>query len=139
MKILTLSLLAVVLLVPGFSRADEAAPKLNLIHVADLTALQQQKDAKLQVLDANTTDFRTANGVIPGAKLLTSFNRYDVAKELPQDKATALVFYCANSRCMASHGAAERAIKAGYSKVSVLADGLLGWKAAGQPTSKASR
>jgi rhodanese-related sulfurtransferase len=139
MKILTLSLLAAVLLVPGLSRADDAAPKLHLIHVADLTALQQQKDAKLQVLDANTEDFRAANGVIPGAKLLTSSSRYDVAKELPQDKATALVFYCANPRCLASHGAAERAIKAGYSKVSVLADGLLGWKAAGQPTAKPSR
>ena len=35
---------------------------------------------------------------------------------------------------MASHGAARRAVDAGYTDVSVLADGLQGWKAAGKPT-----
>lgn len=132
MRTLALSVLAAALMIPALSSAE--APKLNLIHVADLTALQQQKDAKLALFDANTAEFRAANGVIPGAKLLSSSSGYDVAKELPQDKSTTLVFYCANTRCLASHGAAERAIQAGYQKVSVLADGLLGWKAAGKPT-----
>jgi rhodanese-related sulfurtransferase len=35
---------------------------------------------------------------------------------------------------MASHEAARRAIKAGYKNVSVMMDGIVGWKAAGQPT-----
>jgi rhodanese-related sulfurtransferase len=37
---------------------------------------------------------------------------------------------------MSSHAAAGRAVKAGYTHVSVLGDGLLGWKAAGKPTAK---
>jgi rhodanese-related sulfurtransferase len=35
---------------------------------------------------------------------------------------------------MASHEAARRAVKAGYTDVSVMGDGIAGWKAAGQPT-----
>jgi rhodanese-related sulfurtransferase len=37
---------------------------------------------------------------------------------------------------MASHGAARRAVEAGYTNVSVMADGLKGWKAAGQSVGK---
>jgi len=33
---------------------------------------------------------------------------------------------------MASHGAARRAVDAGHTAVSVMVDGLKGWKAAGQ-------
>jgi rhodanese-related sulfurtransferase len=35
---------------------------------------------------------------------------------------------------MASHEAARRAVKAGYTDVSVMADGIVGWKSAGAPT-----
>jgi rhodanese-related sulfurtransferase len=35
---------------------------------------------------------------------------------------------------MASHQAAGRAADAGYTNVSVLADGLMGWKKAGKKT-----
>jgi rhodanese-related sulfurtransferase len=35
---------------------------------------------------------------------------------------------------MASHAAARRAVKAGYKNVSVMADGISGWKEAGQKT-----
>ncbi len=34
---------------------------------------------------------------------------------------------------MASHAAARRAVKAGYSDVSVMADGITGWTEAGKP------
>jgi hypothetical protein len=34
--------------------------------------------------------------VIPGAHLLTSDDKYDVAKELPPAKNAKLVFYCAD-------------------------------------------
>jgi len=39
---------------------------------------------------------------------------------------------------MASHEAARRAVKAGYTDVSVMADGIAGWKAAGEPTTPAT-
>ena len=42
----------------------------------------------------------------------------------------------ANAKRMASHGAAQRAVEAGYTNVKVLADGIQGWKKAGQPTEK---
>jgi rhodanese-related sulfurtransferase len=39
---------------------------------------------------------------------------------------------------MASHQAAGRAVEAGYKNVSVMADGLMGWKAAGEPVAHPS-
>ena len=101
----------------------------NLIHPADLSAMLEKKAAPISIFDANTPDFRAKNGVIPGALLLASSKSYDPAKTLPADKNSQLVFYCANEQCMASHAAAERAVKAGYAHVAVLADGMLGWNA----------
>jgi rhodanese-related sulfurtransferase len=34
---------------------------------------------------------------------------------------------------MASHEAARRAVQLGYTNVSVMGDGIMGWDAAGQP------
>jgi rhodanese-related sulfurtransferase len=38
---------------------------------------------------------------------------------------------------MASHAAARRAVKAGYKNVMVMADGIVGWKEAGQKVAAA--
>lgn len=104
------------------------------IHVTDLAQWMDAKDASVYVLDANNEDTRTKQGVIPGAKILTSYDKYDLAKELPTDKNAKLVFYCANTKCSASHNAAERATKAGYKNVNVMVDGIEGWKKAGKPS-----
>jgi rhodanese-related sulfurtransferase len=40
---------------------------------------------------------------------------------------------------MASHAAARRAVKAGYKNVSVMSDGIVGWKEAGQKTASVSQ
>jgi rhodanese-related sulfurtransferase len=98
-------------------------------------AAELQKAGKATLVDANGVDFRAQHGVIPGAVLLTSYKDYEPAKELPSDKTRKLVFYCANTHCGASHMAATKAMEAGYADVSVLPDGLMGWKKAGQPTS----
>jgi rhodanese-related sulfurtransferase len=37
---------------------------------------------------------------------------------------------------MASQGAARRAVEAGYTDVSVMVDGLKGWRAEGKPVGK---
>jgi hypothetical protein len=85
------------------ARSEPAAPagsetpakeKFELIHVEQLARLM--KDGKVQIFDANGDDFRTSNGVIPGAHLLASF-KFDPATTLPADKAAPIVFYCANS------------------------------------------
>ncbi|MHB1844969.1 MAG: rhodanese-like domain-containing protein [Deltaproteobacteria bacterium] len=73
------------------AKADEG---FRLIQPAELAA-QLQSAARPLVFDANHADFRAKNGIIPGAKLLSSPTDYDVSRELPKDKGAKLVFYCA--------------------------------------------
>ncbi|MBS2026747.1 MAG: rhodanese-like domain-containing protein [Deltaproteobacteria bacterium] len=113
-------------------KADAAKPNFKTATVDEVAKAAKAKSAAL--FDANTEEFRAKNGVIPGATLLTSASGYDLVV-LPKDKGSKLVFYCANTRCTASHVAAGRAMEAGYTDVSVMTDGLMGWKSAGQPTS----
>ena len=101
--------------------------------VADVASWTKAKQAT--AVDANGKETRAAQGVIPGALLLSSSSEYDV-KELPADKSSKLVFYCASQKCSASHKAAKRAIANGYTNVAVLPEGISGWKQAGQPTAK---
>lgn len=116
----------------GEGHAEKAAQpvKATVAEVASWT-----KAKKATPVDANGTETRTSQGVIPGAVLLTSSSQYDL-KELPTAKDTKLVFYCANEKCGASHAAAKRAMENGYTDVAVLPDGIKGWKQAGQPTAK---
>ncbi|HVN63784.1 MAG TPA: rhodanese-like domain-containing protein, partial [Candidatus Binataceae bacterium] len=104
-----------------------------IIHVADLAKLMADKKTPVNIYDANRWSIRAGVGVIPGAHLLTSPEQYDVTGTLPPDKTALLVFYCANKMCTASHEAARRATDAGYSDVDVMADGIFGWKSAGEP------
>jgi len=113
-----------------------AGEKFKLIKAGELASLLEKKDAKVAVFDANNEDTRKKDGVIPGAKLLSDHKGYDVAKTLPSEKDTKLVFYCANEKCMASHKAAERAVGAGYKDVAVMSDGIQGWVKQGHPASK---
>ncbi len=112
--------------------------KAGQVTVAELAAQLEAKPAAVPV-DANNDKTRSSQGVIPGAKLLTSSSAYDPAQELGVAKDTHLVFYCANTRCTASHTAAKRAIDAGYTKVSILPEGIAGWKAAGKATTAVPR
>ena len=70
----------------------------KLIHVADLAALRADPNSHVAILDANVEDTREAYGIVPGARLLSSYDNYDVATELPPAKNAKLVFYCANWR-----------------------------------------
>jgi rhodanese-related sulfurtransferase len=112
----------------------QAKPAVQSVSVKELAQLKQQ--GKATIYDANTTEARQEQGIIPGARLLTSAVKYDPAKELPAQKSDKVVFYCYSEQCGASHQAAKRATEAGYSDVSVLSAGIMGWKAAGQPTAK---
>jgi rhodanese-related sulfurtransferase len=106
---------------------------------AQVTKVTVKEGADLQkqgatFVDANGAETREKLGVIPGAILLTSSSEFDAKKELPQNKDSKLIFYCANTHCGASHQAAEKASEAGYKDVAVLPDGIKGWKEAGMPT-----
>jgi rhodanese-related sulfurtransferase len=101
------------------------------VTISEVSQFVQQKSAA--ILDANSAETRQEYGVIPGAILLSSHDTFAVT-ELPQNKSTKLVFYCGSLSCTASHVAAARASSAGYADVTVLPDGIRGWKKAGQPT-----
>ena len=75
----------------------EGPDNFQIIHVADLAKLMADRSSKVQIFDANHPSTRENFGVIPGAHLLSSSDNYDVAKELPTDKNTKLVFYCADT------------------------------------------
>jgi rhodanese-related sulfurtransferase len=69
---------------------------------------------------------------VPGARNLdpVAYNEAD----LPQDKASALVFYCSNPFCRKAPNAARRAKGMGYSDVRVMSAGISGWVDAKLPT-----
>lgn len=80
--------------VVGCGRGEEG---FKLIHVDDVVAMQSSTEGAVTLLDANRTEFRAREGVIPGAVLLSSYKTYDVEHELPSRKDARLVFYCADS------------------------------------------
>ena len=82
-------------------------------------------------VDANRAETRENVGIIPGAILLTG-SEYETDVLASADEGDALVFYCYNERCGASHQAADAALAAGYSDVRVLPSGIMGWVEAGQ-------
>ena len=61
-----------------------------------------------------------------------SVDSFDLSA-LPSDKAAALIFYCNGLECWKSYKASTTAVKAGYTGVNWLREGLPGWKAKGYP------
>jgi rhodanese-related sulfurtransferase len=60
-------------------------------------------------------------------------------RDLPNDKQTALVFYCSNPLCRKAPTAAKRATQLGYGNVRVMSAGIAGWIDAGLPTESGDR
>lgn len=128
--------LAIALALPALAKHAKKE-HFKILHPSELSAALKSPHVPA-VFDA-TPETRAQEGSIPGAHLLSSYDRFDLAKELPGDKNTPLVFYCASTMCMASHEAAERAIGAGYKDVGVMVDGIKGWKKAGLPVEKVAK
>ena len=135
---------APVLLAPAFACDGEDHAQTASIGTLTVDQLAKQlaatkaakaKSATLAIFDANTDKTRAEKGIIPTAVLLPSSSDYDLAL-LPKDKGGEVVFYCAAEKCSASHTAAKRAVEAGYTKVSVLPEGIAGWVKAGKATQK---
>jgi hypothetical protein len=74
-----------------------AADTFKVIHVNDLDVLVRQQAAHLWIYDVNPASVRVKEGIVPGARLLSSADGFDVAKDLPPAKDAKLVFYCANT------------------------------------------
>jgi len=112
--------------------AEARSERIRVVSIEGLSKLMA--DGKAIVFDVNGAETRRKFGTIPGAKLLASSSAYELG-ELPADKETLLVFYCANPRCTASDTAAKRAKEAGYD-VAILREGIAGWAAAGKATAE---
>lgn len=110
-----------------------AIDDLKKISLQEVASVLNQKNKQVMILDANVESTRRSVGKVPGAYLLTSSSEYDVAAVLPKDKKMAIIFYCANQECTASHTAAKRAMAAGYVNVAVMVDGIYGWQKAKLP------
>src|SRR4051812_45172477 len=74
------------------TKASDAKPLYQAINVAKFLDLKKDTAHPLYVFDANTQETRHNEGVIPGAKILSSSKEYDLAKELPAEKTARLVF-----------------------------------------------
>ena len=105
---------------------------LQVMEVNELAAAKASR-ADLTICDANNAKTRQRFGVIPGAVLLSNYRDYDPNAELPGDKEATVVFYCHSEMCGAAGDAARKAVAAGHRDVWVLAPGIKGWAAAGQP------
>ena len=102
-------------------------PLWRALLASELVTLQRN-DKSLITFDVSSEQTRRQQGMIPGARALSSATQYDVALELPQERGHSVVFYCSDAGCTGAQQAAERAVAAGYRNVYVLPSGVAGWK-----------
>ena len=134
MRIILLAAVLALGATAGCSKSSEdkvVAKKTNLPTITVDEVDQKLAAGDCVPVDANGVETRKKMGIVPGAVLLTDSETFNVS-ELPADKSKTLVFYCANTRCGASHEAAEKALTAGYTSVKVMPDGIAGWVKAGK-------
>ncbi len=113
----------------GAESATQAQADFMLLNAVDVKAGIDAKKPQY-FFDANG-EASFAKNHLPGA-VWVQYDKLDAAL-LPNDKKAALVFYCANEHCPASHEAAKQALAMGYSSVSVMPQGIQGWVKAGYP------
>ena len=94
-KILSM-IAAPILLLVGIALAAEPTEGFKIIHVQDLADLLAKQPKATWIYDADPPRVREKEGVIPGAKLLSSSSSYDIG-DLPGAKDSKLVFYCHNT------------------------------------------
>jgi len=127
--------LVLTFLLVGCKGANPAAAEAPEISIEDASkALQSGAVA----VDANSASTREKHGTVPGAIILTSSSKYELA-QLPEDKTKDLIFYCSSTWCTASDKAAERASTNGYKNLHIMREGIKGWKEAGQATEEYPR
>lgn len=97
--------------------------------------LKQMMDQKVDLLLINTMSFiECRDHSIPDSICIPCGIFDEQTGRLPRDKQRKLVFYCESDLCLRSSQCAEKSIKLGYTDVSVLKNGLPGWKTAGYET-----
>jgi rhodanese-related sulfurtransferase len=97
--------------------------------------LRQMLDQKIDLVLINTMSFiECRDHSIPGSICIPCGIFDEQTGRLPKDKQRTLVFYCESDLCLRSRQCAEKSIRLGYADVSVLKNGLPGWKMAGYET-----
>ena len=113
---------------------DVGKDLFKVISAGELNSILKNKLERVFLYDVNVDSTRNHVGVIPGAQLIDPTPELDVTAILPKDKESKIIFYCANKICSSSPIAATRSIQLGYVDVSVMTDGIYGWRKAGLPT-----
>jgi hypothetical protein len=95
-KLLLCAALALTPTIAGCSQDKAAAKAQDNLPTMTIDEVDQAITAKqAQAVDCNGERTRKKNGVVPGAILISDEEQYP-ASELPADKNTKLVFYCAD-------------------------------------------
>ena len=87
--------------------------------------------AEEHIVGAKSTPYKEKSAKV--ADFDGSSDKFDLA-DLPADKGAAMIFYCNGTDCWKSFKAGVTAVKAGYTGVLWLREGIPAWKAAGLPT-----
>ena len=83
------------------------------------------------IVDSRPSKKKYDKGHVPGAINIPNTFFDKMVDKLPQDKATALIFYCGGLKCPLSHKSAFKAEALGYTNVMVYAEGFPVWKKKG--------
>ncbi len=97
------------------------------IPMAEVARLKERPD--VVIFDVNVKEIWMEHS-IPGA---VHIDNEDIARFLPKDKNTILIFYCAGPESRRSANAANAAIMLGFRKVYVMRDGIFLWMKLGNP------
>ena len=114
---------------PGSKKAKAELASITVDKAAKLV-----KTGKVIMVDANSAETRKAQGIVPGARLLTSYRDFKTS-ELRAKKGDTLVFYCHSEKCGAAPSAARAAQARGF-KTMVMHAGIMGWKKAGHAVAR---
>ncbi len=117
-------LLLILLFLPTVLFADDYFQPIPMSEVARLI-----KRPDVMVFDVNVQELWVEHH-IPGSVRIDS---PDIARFLPADKKTILIFYCSGPLCRASADAANASIVLGFRRVFVMTDGIFNWLKAGYP------
>lgn len=117
-------LLLILLLLPAALFAEDYFQPIPMTEVARL-----MKRPDVVVFDVNVQELWVEHH-IPGAVHINSPN---IARFLPANKKTMLIFYCSGPLCRASADAANASIVLGFRRVYVMTDGIFNWLKTGYP------
>jgi len=107
----------------------------DLVMISTAELVGSLKDQSVSIFDSNSLALYQKMH-IPSALHMGTKN--PDASLLPKNKEQALVFYCKNTFCGASHVTARFAIEKGYANVRVYPEGIDGWVESGHATEAAN-